>query len=84
MLVSSMAPYLVSCLADGIYFSHYRSILNTFLRLFEKAKTACEFIDRIYKVFAFDPIDNARYMRPLLYNPGIPVPSSDPDAPQFV
>ncbi|CAI2728775.1 unnamed protein product [Schistosoma spindalis] len=51
---------------------------------FEKAKTACEFIDRIYKVFAFDPIDNARYMRPLLYNPGIPVPSSDPDAPQFV
>ncbi|KAA0185915.1 hypothetical protein FBUS_08296 [Fasciolopsis buskii] len=36
------------------------------------------------QVFAFDPVDNARYMRPLFYNRGIPVPSTDQEAPQYV
>ncbi|TPP65591.1 hypothetical protein FGIG_03961 [Fasciola gigantica] len=78
-------------------------LLIPFCVCFECAKTACEYIDRIYKasflknyiydivihvklkvVFAFDPMDNARYMRPLFYNRGIPVPSTDQEAPQYV
>ncbi|KAF8562669.1 hypothetical protein P879_06985 [Paragonimus westermani] len=48
--------------------------LIPFCVCFENAKTACEYIDRIYKIFAFDPVDNARYMRPLFYRNRIPVP----------
>ncbi|KAH9587419.1 hypothetical protein MS3_00010593 [Schistosoma haematobium] len=60
-----------------------RQILLSIIRI-DKNHVNSRALTKAILVFAFDPIDNARYMRPLLYNPGIPVPSSDPDAPQFV
>ncbi|CAH8485661.1 unnamed protein product [Dicrocoelium dendriticum] len=51
---------------------------------FDGAKTACEFIDRVYKIFAFDPVDNARYMRPLFYHQRIPVSVVDQEGPECV